>query len=316
VTYAHILTTDPELADELTRLALLAAVPVSRGSAPHDVPDGTRLVLAGAEMLPLAAAPSELLVVTRQEPSVALFEAALAAGARGLARLPEHEARVVQELVAAEGNRGEGRVLAVVGGSGGVGASGFAAACALAAAPALLVDCDPLGGGLDALLGIEAEPGPRWSGLREAKGRLSASTLREALPGLDGVAVLAHDGAAVPGAALAAVVSAGLESGSVVLDLPRTGAGWLLESGVRVDELLLVVADDVAGVLAARRVSAAFRATAGRTRVALLRSERCLDADTVSRALDAEVALTLPARPSGRRCPSRAWVRAAARLLR
>ena len=63
-------------------------------------------------------------------------------------------------------------VLAVVGGSGGVGASTFAAALATAAAPATLIDLDPVSGGIDVLLGIEDVPGARWSGLRLEGGRL------------------------------------------------------------------------------------------------------------------------------------------------
>ena len=57
-------------------------------------------------------------------------------------------------------------MLAVVGGRGGAGASVFAVATAVRAARsgerALLVDCDPLGGGVDLVLGAEDLDGLRW----------------------------------------------------------------------------------------------------------------------------------------------------------
>ena len=62
--------------------------------------------------------------------------------------------------------RRRGAAVAVVGGCGGAGASVLAAALAVTAVRhggrALLVDCDPLGGGLDLVLGAEHVAGLRW----------------------------------------------------------------------------------------------------------------------------------------------------------
>ena len=62
---------------------------------------------------------------------------------------------------AARHRLGTGRLVAVLGGSGGVGASTCAAGLAVVAAQqelrTALVDTDPLGGGLDLLLGAEAQ---------------------------------------------------------------------------------------------------------------------------------------------------------------
>ena len=82
--------------------------------------------------------------------------------------LPDDELWLVNVLTeAAEGPQQAGPVLAVVGGRGGAGASVFAAAVAVAAVRdgerALLVDCDPLGGGLDLLLAAEDVAGLRWA---------------------------------------------------------------------------------------------------------------------------------------------------------
>ncbi|WP_155886161.1 hypothetical protein [Actinoalloteichus caeruleus] len=66
----------------------------------------------------------------------------------------------------------------------GAGASTFAASVAWASARRgghpLLVDRDPLGGGLDLALGMEKVSGPRWSGCSTATGRLTASTVGRA----------------------------------------------------------------------------------------------------------------------------------------
>jgi hypothetical protein len=111
-------------------------------------------------------------------------------------------------------------VVGVVGGSGGVGASTFAAALAAAAAPSTLVDVDAMGGGADVLLGIEGLPGARWSGLRLDGGRLDPALLTERLPRWGSVGVLAADVAPAPAAAMQ-VVDAAAQLGTVIVDLPR-----------------------------------------------------------------------------------------------
>jgi hypothetical protein len=54
----------------------------------------------------------------------------------------------------------------------------------------LLVDADPLGAGIDRVLGMESIDGIRWDALHHTTGRLSARSLREALPRRNGVSVL------------------------------------------------------------------------------------------------------------------------------
>ena len=99
--------------------------------------------------------------------------------------LPDQERDLVAELSdAAESSREDGRrgaVVAVIGGRGGAGASVFATALAHAAADALLVDVDPWGGGIDLVLGSEAQSGLRWPDLALQGGRLNYAALREAL---------------------------------------------------------------------------------------------------------------------------------------
>jgi secretion/DNA translocation related CpaE-like protein len=142
-------------------------------------------------------------------------------------------------------------VVGVLGGSGGVGASTFAAALATSAGHAMLVDCDPVGGGIDVLLGIEAVPGARWSGLQVDGGRLEPNLLDEGLPRWRDVRVLAAD-VAPPAQAVGQVVSAAAELGVVVIDLPRE-PGPLRTAALDCCRLCVVLAcARVSGLAAAR----------------------------------------------------------------
>ena len=95
------------------------------------------------------------------------------------------------------GTQWRGAVLAVVGASGGVGASVLAAAVAVRAPRAgvdvVLVDADPLGGGLDVTLGAEQQPGIRWPDLGELVGAADGRALLARLPAVDDVPVLSFD---------------------------------------------------------------------------------------------------------------------------
>src|SRR5262249_58841090 len=89
-----------------------------------------------------------------------VWRCAVAVGAQHVVVLPDGEAWLVGALADASESPAEpGRVLAVLGGRGGAGASVFASAVALAVVEAgrqaMLVDCDALGGGLDLALGAE-----------------------------------------------------------------------------------------------------------------------------------------------------------------
>ena len=121
----------------------------------------------------------------------------------------------------------------------------------------MLIDLDPLGGGIDLLLGAERLPGWRWPRLLGARGQLGDLTGQ--LPQLDGVDLvsMARDGSAgqLPtAAALTAVVGSGLRTHElVVLDLGRSAAestGAALELA---DVGVLLIAAEVRGVAAARQ---------------------------------------------------------------
>ncbi|PTR21592.1 secretion/DNA translocation related CpaE-like protein [Rhodococcus sp. OK519] len=177
-----------------------------------------------------------VVVVCAGVPTIADWQAGAEVGADRVLGIPDDE-DVLVAVFAERGTRQQagGAVIAVVAGAGGAGASTMAAAVALEAARVrkaerapgvLLIDADPLGSGLDLLLGVESAPGLRWSGLSVEGGRVFADALHAALPSRAGVSVLACGRGSSAGgptsAAAAAVSEAGRRAGSlVVCDVAR-----------------------------------------------------------------------------------------------
>ena len=153
-------------------------------------------------------------------------------------------------------------VICVLGGCGGVGATRFAAVLASVAAArygqAVLLDLDPAGGGIDIGLGIESVPGARWSGLRVAGGHLDPAALLQGVPRWGLTHVVAADTAEMPApGTVSQVLAAAGEVAPVVADLSRWGDAARTATLSRADLVVLVVADDVPGVAAARSVVSA-----------------------------------------------------------
>lgn len=190
---------------------------------------------------------------------LALWSAPLAAQV-----IPLPEGRLWLGSALAEGvGQARAPVCAVVGGSGGVGASTLAAAVARVAADQLasrgggvaLVDVDPLGGGIDLLLGAEHTGGWRWPRLNTADGQLG--DLRPHLPVIDGVSVVAMargPAADLAREPLAAVVAAlRVWHDLVVLDAGRSLAPAAREALRLASRQLVVVGPGVRGAAAARQ---------------------------------------------------------------
>lgn len=186
--------------------------------------------------------------------------------------LPSGADVLATAIAAAGGRRGDrGRLVCVVGGSGGVGASTCAAALAVTAAAAgrhvVLVDADERGGGLDLLLGAEQAPGWRWPRLAGASGQLG--DLGGQLPSVVGVELLAmarepHPAAALPPDQLGAVLLSLLRSHElVVLDVPRLLTAATRAALRSADLTLLLVRADLRGVAAAREVVHELRPACG-----------------------------------------------------
>jgi secretion/DNA translocation related CpaE-like protein len=201
------------------------------------------------------------------DPPQAIWDLATDIAADQVLVLPDGESWLVRRLSESAAGTAKAKVVATVPGSGGAGASVLATGLAVTAvrhgARPLLVDADPLGGGLDVLLGWEERAGLRWPDLAEAGGAMSVGGLYSALPHTGNLVVLSWDRsepAAVPESAVTAVIDAGRRgSDLVVVDLPHQ----LDESAVRVlqsaDLVLLVVRPDIRGCAAAGRMSSLIR---------------------------------------------------------
>src|SRR5690606_14647126 len=94
-----------------------------------------------------------------------------------------------------------------------------------AGVPTALVDLDPCGGGLDVLLGLEHDAGPRWADVLTERGGFPPERLVLSLPSWYSVRVLSSDvRSGVPlddVVARAAVHALSRAVDLLVLDLPR-----------------------------------------------------------------------------------------------
>jgi secretion/DNA translocation related CpaE-like protein len=272
-----LLSRDPDLVDDVTRLAAVAGTDPRVVRSPAEARrwwTAAPVLLVGADLLPEAVPAGlprrrGLVVVTRDEPTVPMWHAALDLGADEVVRLPDDDAPLVSLLVAgSRPARARATVVGVVGGCGGAGASVLAVSLALAGvrlgSATVLIDLDPRGGGLDLALGVEDVPGARWPDLAGVTGPVPAGTVVPALPTAQGLAVLAPArggaAAAIPVDAVPAVLDAvTAEASVVVLDLPRADEAITAAALARADLLLVVVTPDVRGSAAAQAMCAAVR---------------------------------------------------------
>lgn len=231
------LLSNPTLADEIDRIAAAVGLRVIHADPRARLHRKTWLAATavllddtGARCCAQHPHPrrDHVSVITVAEPAPATWAAAVAVGAQRVLSLPEQEAEVIAALAeadeAARGADRGGRIVAVVGGCGGAGASVLAAALAQSAEEALLVDLDGWGGGIDLLMSGGPAPGLRWTDLTLRGGRLTWPAVRDALPAMRGAVVLAaprHCHELEPGA-VEAVLDAGRRGGAtVVCDVPR-----------------------------------------------------------------------------------------------
>lgn len=271
--YAAVLTADEELLDRL--LATLAAVGLEPQVASD--PGAVRALWREATVVTVGSDRAERLVglglprrpdvfvVGDDADSDDLCRWSVPLGA-AVAPLPSAEAWFAAALADAVGSRaGDGRLVAVVGASGGVGASTCAAALAVAGADrgqrTMLLDGDPWGGGLDLLLGAEHTVGWRWPRLGSATGHLGDLTGQ--LPHVDGVDLLAAGRRTAERRAveigpeqLASVLGSATRSHDlIVVDLQR-GSGSMADETLRRAALTLLVARaDLRGLAAARELA-------------------------------------------------------------
>ncbi|MCN9241776.1 septum formation initiator [Streptomyces sp. RY43-2] len=267
-----IVTEDAELLDDLLRLCAAAGarpevhpgVPRPRGSW-----EAAPLVIVGDDAVRRvrgAVRRRGVVLVGRDQDDSDVWRRAVEIGADHVLLLPDGEQWLVDRIAdVAEGVGRPALTVGVMGGRGGAGASTLA--CALAVTSAregtrtLLVDADPLGGGLDVLLGGETAEGLRWPAFAASRGRVGGGALEESLPELHALRVLSWDRGdtvAVPPQAVRAVLAAGRRrGGAVVVDLPRRVDEGVAEVLAQVDVGVLVVPAELRAIAAARRVATA-----------------------------------------------------------
>jgi secretion/DNA translocation related CpaE-like protein len=184
--------------------------------------------------------------------------------AEHVAVLPAAEAWLVNRFADhASGSPARGRVVALLGGRGGAGASVLATALAVTGRrrglDSLLVDADPFGGGVDLVLGWEQLEGLRWPELVDARGRINPPALVTALPGDGSLAVLSFDRSeldGVPAEAMAAALDAGRRGRDlVVVDLPRRFDEASVLALSAADRAFLVVPAELRACVAAKRIA-------------------------------------------------------------
>ena len=306
-----VITADPDLLDEVLRLAAAAGVEVEvaahvqaarrswrRASAVVIGDDLVDQVIA-AELSRRPNVVLACLAPAGDEPAAGLWRKAVAVGVEHVVSLPEGEAWLVARLgESLDSLQREAHVIAFIGGRGGVGVSTLASAVALRAAnrgvQVALIDCDPFGGGLDLVLGMEEVSGVRWPDLSQTAGRVSSRALAEALPRSGCLSLLSWNrGVAVdvtPVAVASVLDSAARGFDVVVLDLPRASDEATSEALRRAHEIFLVVPREIRALAASQRVLALLSPHAASVSVITRGPSPCaLDPEAVARSLGVTV---------------------------
>jgi secretion/DNA translocation related CpaE-like protein len=265
-----IITQDEELLDDLLRLCAAAGAEPEVSFGPPAPPGGWEnapLILVGDDSAPglrRAQRRSGVLLIGRDLDDHGVWRRAVAIGADHVLFLPDAEPWLVDRIAdAVEGVGETALTIGVVGGRGGAGASTLACALAVTAARSgrrtMLVDGDPLGGGLDVLLGGERADGLRWPDLADSQGRVNGGALEESLPRLHDLSVLSWDrtdSVVITAEAMRSVLGAARRRGGVVIvDLPRRVDEAVIEALTQIDVGLLVVPAELRAVAAADRVA-------------------------------------------------------------
>lgn len=307
-------TADPGLLDDLLRLAAAAGVEVEVAADPGSARRAwarAPLVLLGDDLADRVAAAGPprrtgVVLVGLDLDDAQVWQRGVAVGAEHVAFLPDAEPWLAERLADAVESGSAAPVVCVVGGRGGAGASTLAAALAVTAVrrqlATVLVDADPLGGGLDLVVGGEDLEGVRWPDLAGARGRVATAALDDALPRIEGLSLLSWDRGDVlavsPEAMAAAVTSARRGRHLMVVDLPRRPdpAAEVALAAARTTYLL--VPAEVRATAAAARVAALVGPLTADLRVVVRGpAPSGLPADVVAEALGLPLAAEARAEP-------------------
>ena len=307
---ALLVTSDELLAGEVLRLAaaagaLLEVLPgLGHGSGRWTAAEA---VLVGGDQVDAVAAVGpprreQVHVVSLGSARDALFRSALDLGASSVLELPVAERWLVELLSdVADGVRDPAVAVAVIGGSGGVGATVLAGALALTAAQhgeVMVADLDPWGPGLRRVVGLDGDRGVTWGDLAESSGRLGSRALRDALPVKDGARVLGWPEEPVAPLApslVREVVSAARRGHDwVVLDVPRTADEATLALVGHCDHVVLVARSALGSVAAAARTADRLRSECSSMGLVVRSRRPSPFADDVARAVGVPLLASVP----------------------
>ncbi len=265
-------TDDVELLDDVLRLAAAAGVEpvvVNTVAALRSRWSRHCLVVVGwdlADELTADYVPrreSVVLATRGAADPAAGWRAAAHLGADQVAVLPQAESWLIDRF-AGIGVRGRmpAPVVAFLGGCGGAGSSSLAVGVAVAGTElgqtVTAIDLDPLGTGIELMLGQDHPTGLAWCDLANTRGRLRGDAVRASLPDVGGVRVLGWGNAApqdlAPGSAGAAVDGLARSCDLVVVDLPRELGETSAEVLCRATLVVLTCPRTSAAVAAASRL--------------------------------------------------------------
>lgn len=268
------------------------------GSAPLVLLDAAHVDHA-IRLLPLPR--PGLVVVSRAIDDAAVWRGLVAIGAEHVVELPQGAPWLFERFGRSLDHRPTADVIVVAGAVGGAGCSTLAAALARAAnddgSGSVLVDLDPLGGGLELLAAAETVTGVRWDELAGISGRVDDRVLLGALPSINGLPLLSWSSESdlEPSTeAVSHVIDAlARHPGTIVVDGGRLTDPRAAVAVMRCTQLVVVVPLRVRAVAAARRLVRRLPAQVTPTVVVREPAPGGLSGDDVSAALDLSVCAVL-----------------------
>ena len=211
-----------DVRDQVARVGAAAGVsPLFVESLAAALPLDPAVLLVGPEQAEAGVAGHrEVIVVGAADHESAAWGTAAHLASSRVVILPQGTAWLAEHIGRRVNPAATGAVVGFVGTAGGCGVSTLAFWCARTLArrgnSTLLVDGQPLAGGLDLALGMEERPGVRWNDLQDLRGTLNPDQLVSALPAEGKLAVLSHSGGAGNGA------EHGMESAAATLEAARS----------------------------------------------------------------------------------------------
>lgn len=250
----------------------------------------------------LAVPRPGLVVVSRAIEDPEIWRHLVAIGAEHVVELPQGAPWLFERFGRSLDTDPTAGLVVVAGAVGGAGVSTLAAALAWharsAGAPAVLVDLDPWGGGIDLVVGAEDAAGARWDELAGITGRVDERVLLDALPNADGLPLLSwptdSDLEPGPGAVSQVLDALCRRPGLVVVDAGRTADPRAAVALAKCQTLVLVVPLRVRAVAAARRILRRLPAHVAPMVAVREPAPGGLSPDDVASALGVPVSVVLP----------------------